>query len=249
MPLKGKTMVVTGGSRGVGRAVVMELAKRHANVVFTFRKDEESAERLIKAAVALGGSATGHRVNVCDGAEVKAFIKSVVRDYQRIDGLVNNAGIRMDRTLLYMEEREWEEVLGVNLTGVFHVTKAVIPYMLKARRGRIVNIGSVSGIQGLSGQTNYSAAKAGLHGFTKALAKETASYGIAVNAVAPGPVETEMLQGLSEEYLERLLSGVPTKRLCLPEEVAMLVRFLLDETMSPDYLTGQVLALDGGMGL
>lgn len=163
--------------------------------------------------------------------------------------MVNNAGIRMDRTLLYMEEREWEEVLGVNLTGVFHVTKAVIPHMLKARRGRIVNIGSVSGIQGLSGQTNYSAAKAGLHGFTKALAKETASYGIAVNAVAPGPVETEMLQGLSEEYLERLLSGVPTKRLCLPEEVAMLVRFLLDETMSPDYLTGQVLALDGGMGL
>ena len=218
-------------------------------MVFTFRKDEESAERLIKAAVALGGSATGHRVNVCDGAEVKAFIKSVVRDYQKIDGLVNNAGIRMDRTLLYMEEREWEEVLGVNLTGVFHVTKAVIPHMLKARRGRIVNIGSVSGIQGLSGQTNYSAAKAGLHGFTKALAKETASYGIAVNAVAPGPVETEMLQGLSEEYLERLLSGVPTKRLCLPEEVAMLVRFLLDETMSPDYLTGQVLALDGGMGL
>ena len=249
MPLKGKTMVVTGGSRGVGRAVVMELAKRHVNVVFTFRKDEESAERLIKAAVAMGGSATGHRVNVCDGAEVKAFIKSVVRDYQKIDGLVNNAGIRMDRTLLYMEEREWEEVLGVNLTGVFHVTKAVIPHMLKARRGRIVNIGSVSGIQGLSGQTNYSAAKAGLHGFTKALAKETASYGIAVNAVAPGPVETEMLQGLSEEYLERLLSGVPTKRLCLPEEVAMLVRFLLDETMSPDYLTGQVLALDGGMGL
>lgn len=127
MPLKGKTMVVTGGSRGVGRAVVMELAKRHANVVFTFRKDEESAERLIKAAVAMGGSATGHRVNVCDGAEVKAFIKSVVRDYQRIDGLVNNAGIRMDRTLLYMEEREWEEVLGVNLTGVFHVTKADYP--------------------------------------------------------------------------------------------------------------------------
>lgn len=123
-------------------------------------------------------------MNVCDGAEVKAFIKSVVRDYQKIDGLVNNAGIRMDRTLLYMEEREWEEVLGVNLTGVFHVTKAVIPHMLKARRGRIVNIGSVSGIQGLSGQTNYSAAKAGLHGFTKALAKETASYGIAVNAVA-----------------------------------------------------------------
>ena len=155
----------------------------------------------------------------------------------------------MDRTLLYMDDAEWDRVIDIDLTGVYRMTKAVIPYMLKAKKGRIVNISSVSGISGLSGQTNYSAAKAGLHGFTKALAKETASFGIAVNAVAPGPVETEMLKGLSEEYLERLLSNVPVKRLCAPEEVALVVRFLLDDQMSPGYLTGQILSLDGGMGL
>lgn len=249
MSLKKHTVLVTGGSRGIGRAIVLELARQGANVAFTYQKEDASAHRTEELAWGLSGSATAYKVDSGNGEEVKTFVRSVAVQHGTVDGLVNSAGIRMDRTLLYMDDDEWDKVIDVDLTGVYRMTKAVIPYMLKAKKGRIVNIGSISGISGLSGQTNYSAAKAGLHGFTKALAKETASFGITVNAVAPGPVETEMLKGLSEEYLERLLSNIPAKRLCSPEEVAMLICFLLDDQMSPSYLTGQVLSLDGGMGL
>ena len=235
MSLKNHTILVTGGSRGIGRAIVLDLARRGANVAFTYQKEDTCAHETEKLARDLSGYITAYRVDSGNGEEIKRFVHS-------------SAGIRMDRTLLYMDDAEWDRVIDIDLTGVYRMTKAVIPYMLKAKKGRIVNISSVSGISGLSGQTNYSAAKAGLHGFTKALAKETASFGIAVNAVAPGPVETEMLKGLSEEYLERLLSNVPVKRLCAPEEVALVVRFLLDDQMSPGYLTGQILYLDGGMG-
>ena len=249
MSLKNHTILVPGGSRGIGRAIVLDLARRGANVAFTYQKEDTCAHETEKLARDLSGYITAYRVDSGNGEDIKRFVHSIAARHGTIDGLVNSAGIRMDRTLLYMDDAEWDRVIDIDLTGVYRMTKAVIPYMLKAKKGRIVNISSVSGISGLSGQTNYSAAKAGLHGFTKALAKETASFGIAVNAVAPGPVETEMLKGLSEEYLERLLSNVPVKRLCAPEEVALVVRFLLDDQMSPGYLTGQILSLDGGMGL
>ena len=154
----------------------------------------------------------------------------------------------MDRTLLYMDDAEWDRVIDIDLTGVYRMTKAVIPICSKPKRADCQHQ-FCQRDQRPVGQTNYSAAKAGLHGFTKALAKETASFGIAVNAVAPGPVETEMLKGLSEEYLERLLSNVPVKRLCAPEEVALVVRFFIGRPDVPGYLTGQILSLDGGMGL
>lgn len=202
MSLKNHTILVTGGSRGIGRAIVLDLARRGANVAFTYQKEDTCAHETEKLARDLSGYITAYRVDSGNGEEIKRFVHSIAARYGTIDGLVNSAGIRMDRTLLYMDDAEWDRVIDIDLTGVYRMTKAVIPYMLKAKKGRIVNISSVSGISGLSGQTNYSAAKAGLHGFTKALAKETASFGIAVNAVAPGPVETEMLKGLSEEYLD-----------------------------------------------
>lgn len=249
MSLQNKTILVTGGSRGIGRAMVLELAERGANVAFTYHTEADSARSMEKLALQRGGNATGYALDVRKKEEVERLVRLLDLGRRGLDGLVNNAGVRMDRTLLNMTEEEWNGVIDTDLSGVFYLTRAVLPAMLKRRRGRVVNISSVSGISGLAGQTNYSAAKAGVIGFTKALAKETALFGVAVNAVAPGPVDTEMLDGLDPKQVQRLLQGVPMRRLCTTEEVAKLAAFLLDEALSPTYLTGQVIALDGGMGL
>lgn len=249
MSLQNKTILVTGGSRGIGRSVVLDLAERGANVAFTYHTGGDSAKSVEKLAQQRGGNATGYQLDVRRRDEVERLVQLLDLGRRGLDGLVNNAGIRMDRTLLNMNEEEWQAVIGTNLTGVFYLTRAVLPAMFARRKGRIVNIGSVSGISGLAGQSNYSAAKAGIIGFTKALAKETAMFGIAANVVAPGPVDTGMLDGLDEKQVQRLLQGVPMRRLCTPDEVAKLTSFLLDDGLSPTYLTGQVIALDGGMGL
>ena len=240
MSLKNKNIIITGGSRGIGKAIALLFLSKGANVFFTYVNNES---------VEYDESIKAYQVDSKDYNSVKYFISEFVKQYKEIDVLVNNAGIRRDKSLLLMEKEDWDNVIETNLNGAFHITKAVIPHMLKSKRGRITNISSVSGINGIAGQTNYSASKAGMIGFTKALAKEVATYGICVNAIAPGPVETKMLDGLKKEYIERLLNNVPINRLCSPGEVAMVANFLADDELSPSYLTGQVISLDGGMGL
>ena len=249
MSLQNKTILVTGGSRGIGRAVVLELAERGANVAFTYHRDADSARGVEKIALERGANATGYQLDVRSQSDAERLVQLLDLGRRGLDGLVNNAGIRMDRTLLHMSETEWSSVIDTNLNGVFRLTRTVLPAMQRRRRGRIVNISSVSGINGLAGQSNYAAAKAGVIGFTKALAKEAALFGVSVNAIAPGPVDTEMLDGLDPKQIQRLLQGVPMRRLCTAAEVAMLTAFLLDEALSPAYLTAQAIALDGGLGL
>ncbi|MCL2702973.1 MAG: 3-oxoacyl-ACP reductase FabG [Defluviitaleaceae bacterium] len=243
MSLEKKTVLITGGSRGIGRGITELFAEKGARVFFTYSKDAQAA----REAEQMG--ARGYLADARDAGGIKQAVSQIIKETGGIDVLVNNAGIRRDRSLLYMTPEDWADVMNVNLTSAFHASKAVIYYMLKQRSGRIINISSVSGISGLPGQSNYSAAKAGMIGFTKALAKEAASYGVQVNAIAPGPVDTGMLDGLTEETMDRLISNVPLKRVCTVHEVAAATVFLADTEASPDYYTGQVLVLDGGAGL
>lgn len=249
MGLQNKNVIVTGGSRGIGRATVELLMSKGANVFFTYKDDIDSATSLEELSKDYVGNAKAYKVDIINYNEVLSFASDYIQTYGTIDVLINNAGIRKDRTLLYMDKEDWDDVVHTNLTGVFNMTKAFLPYMLKNRSGRIINLSSVSGISGLSGQTNYSSTKAGIIGFTKALAKEIASFHICVNAIAPGPVETDMLNGLSQSIKSKLLANIPIKRMCKPVEVAMTMNFLADDELSPPYLTGQVITLDGGMGL
>jgi len=249
MSLSRKNVVITGGSRGIGKAIVDLTASKDANVFFTYLNNENAAKNVERLNSAYVGKVKAYLVDVKERSHVKRFVNEIIKEYGDIDVLINNAGVRSDKSLLYMGDEDWNHVINTNLTGVFYMTKEIIPYMMKRKTGRIINISSVSGIYGIAGQTNYSSSKAGIIGFTKALAKETAKFGICVNAVAPGPVETEMLDGLTKEYIDRLLANVPIKRLCSPMEVAMMANFLADDELSPQYLTGQVFSLDGGMGL
>ncbi|MBC8542750.1 SDR family NAD(P)-dependent oxidoreductase [Bianquea renquensis] len=248
MKLQEKTIVITGGTGGIGKAAVEALSERGANVVFTYLRHQEKAEQMVKRLSENGKRVRGMRVDCRVSSSVKGFVRAVLQEYGRIDVVINNAGIRKDRSLLYMSEGEWADVVDTNLTGAFYLTRACVPYLLKQQSGRIINISSISGLSGLTGQANYSASKAGLMGFTKALAKELAPYGISVNAIAPGAVETDMLKGLSASYLEELTRSVPMKRMCRPEETAKVIEFLADDEQAPDYLTGQTIVLDGGMG-
>lgn len=243
------TILVTGGSRGIGSAIVQLLADKGAEIIFTYQKDDVAAQKVATVCKKNNNPVAAHKMDIMEYDQLKIFAKDIIQKYGKIDVVVNNAGIKKDKTVLYMNPKEWQDVLQTNLTGVYNTTKAFIPYMLKRRRGRIINISSISGINGLSGQTNYSASKAGIIGFTKALAKEVAAYGISVNAIAPGAVETEMLLGLPNHITEKLIKNIPLNRACHPKEVAMLVNALVDEEITPPYLTGQVIALDGGMGL
>lgn len=249
MSLHNKNIIVTGGSRGIGKAIVELLVSKGANIFFTYNTDTIAAETVEKQSEQYIGTAKAYQINSKNYDDIQKFINEIYKNYGDIEVLINNAGIRKDKSLLYMEKDEWDEVIDTNLTGSYNMTKAIMPYLLKKRNGRIINISSISGVSGLAGQTNYSASKAGVIGFTKALAKEVASSGISINAIAPGPVETDMLHGLSEEAVNKLLQNVPIKRMCTPNEVAMLVNVLADDELTPKYLTGQVISLDGGMGL
>ena len=248
MKLLEKTIIVTGGAGGIGKAAVEALSERGANVLFTYLRHEERAQQMIERLAEKGKTIRCMRVDCRESGSVKGFVRSILREYGRIDVVINNAGIRRDRSLLYMSEEEWIDVVDTNLTGAFYFTRACVPYFLKQKSGRIINISSISGLSGLTGQANYSASKAGLVGFTKALAKELAPYGVSVNAIAPGAVETDMLKGLSASYLEELTRTVPMKRMCRPDEIAKVIEFLADDEQAPSYLTGQTIVLDGGMG-
>jgi 3-oxoacyl-[acyl-carrier protein] reductase len=242
--LKGKIAMVTGSGRGIGRRIAQEMAGCGADVA-VLDIDEQSASSVSGELSALGVRSRAFRCDVSDSAEVEKVVEEVLRDFGRIDILVNNAGITRDTLLLRMKEEEWDLVLRVNLKSAFNCTKAVARHMLKQKSGRIINISSVIGLMGNAGQANYAASKAGLLGFTRSVARELASRGITVNAVAPGFIQTEMTAVLPEEVKKRLMEQVPLGSLGLPEDVAVTVAFLASEKAR--YITGQVINVDGGM--
>ena len=247
MNFAGKTAVVTGGSRGLGRAVCLELAAGGANVVLCYAGNESAADETAAACVVLGAKALAVRCNVADSGEVKALMDAAVQTFGRIDILVNNAGITRDGLLMMMKEDDFDAVIDTNLKGTFLCMKAVSRLMMKQRYGRIVNLSSVVGLRGNAGQVNYAASKAGVIGMTKSLAKELASRGVTVNAVAPGFMETDMTAAMPEAAKAATLAAIPIGRMGAAEDVARTVAFLASEEAG--YITGQVVAVDGGMSM
>lgn len=247
MSVQGKIAVVTGGSRGIGRAVCLELARNGASVVLCYAGNEGAAAETVSACEALGAKALALRCNVADATEVQSLMAAAITAFGRIDILVNNAGITRDGLLMTMKETDFDDVISANLKGAFLCMKAVARPMMKQRFGRIVNLSSVVGLRGNAGQVNYAASKAGVVGMTKSLAKELASRGITVNAVAPGFIDTDMTAALPEKAREALLPTIPLQRLGAAEDVAKAVVFLAGDDAG--YITGQVLAVDGGMSM
>ena len=247
MDFAGKTAVVTGGSRGLGRAVCLELAKGGANVVLCYAGNEAAAGETVAACEALGAKALAVRCDVAKADEVKALMDAAVQAFGRIDILVNNAGITRDGLLMMMKEDDFDAVINANLKGAFLCMKAVSRLMMKQRWGRIVNLSSVVGLRGNAGQVNYAASKAGVIGMTKSLAKELATRGVTVNAVAPGFIDTDMTAAMPQAAREATLASIPMGRMGAPEDVAKAVAFLASDEAA--YVTGQVLAVDGGMAM
>ncbi|MFB9329664.1 3-oxoacyl-[acyl-carrier-protein] reductase [Paenibacillus aurantiacus] len=243
--LTGKTALVTGASRGIGRAIAIALAEAGADVAINYAGSEASAAETARAVEALGRRSLLIQANVGKAAEFEAMVKQVVDTFGAIDILVNNAGITRDNLIMRMKEEEFDEVIETNLKGVFNGIKAVTRPMMKQRSGRIINISSVVGALGNPGQANYVAAKAGVIGLTKSTARELASRGITVNCVAPGFIQTDMTDKLPEEARAKLSEGIPLARLGQPEDIANAVRFLSSDSAS--YMTGQTIHVDGGM--
>ncbi|MGJ5675998.1 MAG: 3-oxoacyl-[acyl-carrier-protein] reductase [Nostochopsis sp.] len=241
--LQGKVAIVTGASRGIGRAIAQELAKVGASVVVNYASSSQAADELVSQIIQAGGSAIALAADVSKEDQVNALINAAIEKFNRIDILVNNAGITRDTLLVRMKPEDWQSVIDINLTGVFLCTRAASKIMLKQRSGRIINITSIAGLMGNPGQANYSAAKAGVIGFTKTIAKELASRGITVNAVAPGFIATDMTSNIDAEGI---IKYIPLGRYGQPEEVAGMVRFLAGDPAAA-YITGQVLNVDGGM--
>lgn len=245
MKLEGKNALVTGASRGIGREIAMELARQGANVAVNYAGSEKSANDVVAVIQSMGRQAFAVQANVADGDAVAEMTKQVIEQFGSLDILVNNAGITRDNLLMRMKEDDWDAVIDTNLKGVFLCTKAVTRQMMKQRSGRIINISSIVGVSGNPGQANYVAAKAGVIGLTKTTAKELASRGITVNAVAPGFITTDMTDKLNEEVKSEMLKQIPLARLGDPEDIAKVVVFLASEDSR--YMTGQTLHVDGGM--
>lgn len=243
--LDGKVALVTGASRGIGRAIALELASKGANVVVNYAGSTERAESVVQEIKGMGQDAIAVQANVADTSDVKELVKTTTDHFGSIDILVNNAGITRDNLLMRMKEEEFDDVIDTNLKGVFNCIKAVTRPMMKQRGGKIVNVASVVGVSGNPGQTNYVAAKAGVIGMTKSVAKELAARHINVNAVAPGFITTDMTDALSDEAKQGMYDMIPLNRLGEPEDVARVVRFLATE--DSDYITGQTIHVDGGM--
>lgn len=245
MKLNGRVALVTGSSRGIGRAVAVELARQGAAVVINYAGNAGAAEETAAAVRETGSRAMVARADVAVQEQVDGMVKYILEKFGRVDILINNAGITRDNLLARLREEDWDTVLSVNLKGAYNCSRAVMRPMLKARWGRIINISSVVGLTGNPGQANYAAAKAGVLGFTKSLARELGSRSITVNAVAPGYIQTDMTADLTDENKAALLSRVALGRLGKPEEVASVVAFLAGE--GAGYITGQVIVVDGGM--
>jgi 3-oxoacyl-[acyl-carrier protein] reductase len=243
--LDGKVAIVTGASRGIGRAIAVDLAAAKARVFINYQKNEEAARQVQQEIITQGGAADLLPCDVASPDDVAAAVKAVLSAAGRIDILVNNAGRTHDNLFIFMKESDWDEVLDTNLKGTYLMTKAVMRTMFKAKWGRIVNIASVAGQYGNPGQANYSASKAGIIGFTKAVARELAGQGITVNSVSPGLVDTEMSRNLPEKAREAIISQIPLGRIGTAQEVADAVSFLVSE--GADYITGQVIAVNGGL--
>ena len=247
MDFTGKVALVTGGSRGIGRAICVELARLGANVALCYAGNAQSAEETVSACEAFGVKALAVQCDVSDAQAVAGLVDAAIKEFGRIDILVYNAGITRDGLLMTMREENFDAVLDTNLKGAFLCMKAVTRPMMKQRYGRIVNLSSVVGLHGNAGQVNYAASKAGVIGMTKSAAKELATRGITVNAVAPGFIDTDMTAALPENARMGLLSTIPAGRLGAAEEVAKVVAFLASDEAA--YVTGQVLAVDGGMSM
>jgi len=245
--LKDKVAIVTGGSRGIGRAIVLALAQTKARIAFNYLKSDYAAKSLLKEVEKLGSQALSNKFDVRDFNAAKEFVEKTKEYFGRLDILVNNAGIIRDSALMNMTLDNWKEVVDTNLGGYFNMTRACIVTFLKQRSGNIVNISSVTGLTGRARQTNYAAAKAGIIGFTKALAQEVAPFNIRVNAVAPGFIETEMTKDLKPEYVEKIKGLIPKGNFGTTTNVADAVMFLLSDDSA--YITGQVIQVDGGINM
>ncbi|AOC56813.1 MULTISPECIES: 3-oxoacyl-[acyl-carrier-protein] reductase [Bacillus] len=243
--LTNKTAVVTGASRGIGRSIAIDLAKNGANVVVNYSGNEAKANEVVDEIKALGQQAFAVKADVSNAEEVQALMKQAIDTFGSIDILVNNAGITKDNLLMRMKENEWDDVININLKGVFNCTKAVTRQMMKQRSGRIINLASVVGVCGNPGQANYVAAKAGVIGLTKTTAKELATRHITVNAVAPGFISTDMTDKLDENVQSEMLKQIPLARFGAPEDISNVVVFLASE--GAGYITGQTIQVDGGM--
>jgi 3-oxoacyl-[acyl-carrier protein] reductase len=242
-----RVALVTGGSRGIGRAIAQKLASGGAKVAIVYRTHTNEANRVVEEIVADGGEALALPADVRSWQAVQGVVAQIEGTWGAVNILINNAGIARDGLLVRMSEEDWHDVIETHLTGMFHCTRAVLRKMMRQKWGRIVNISSVAGLAGNAGQTNYATAKAGIIGFTRALAKEVGGRGITVNAIAPGFIATDMTRDLDDEWKRQILALTPTGRFGLPQEVASMAAFLASE--DAEYITGQVISVDGGLGM
>jgi len=247
MNLIGKTALVTGGSRGIGRSIALALANQGANVIINYTSNEESAAKVVEEIKSFNVKALAVKANVSKVEEINEMMSKIEEVFDRVDILVNNAGVTRDNLFIRMKEEDWDQVMDINLKGVFLCTKAVVRKMIKQKHGRIINLASVVGVVGNPGQANYCASKAGVIGLTKSLAKEIAGKNITVNAIAPGFIETDMTKVLPENVKESMLEVIPMKKYGKPEDIANLVVFLSSD--NANYITGQVIHVDGGMAM
>ncbi len=245
MKLDSKVAIVTGGSRGIGKSISLALAHEGATVVVNYVQNKSAADAVVEEIISAGGQAIAYQCSVTVFEDVDKMVKDVIKQYGKIDILINNAGITRDGYLMTMKHENWQDVIDTNLLGAFNCTKAVSRYMIDKKSGCIINIASTAGLIGVPGQTNYCAAKAGLIGFSKALGREMATFNIRVNCVAPGFIETDMVKKLPEKMLQRYVANIPVKRMGQPEEVAKTVVFLASDDAS--YIIGEVIVVDGGV--
>lgn len=243
--LKGKTAIVTGAAKGIGRAIALKLASNGANIVLNYRSSEKQAIEVEEEIKKFGVQVLRVKGDICSLSDVENLVKQAKEKFDKIDIIVNNAGITKDTLLLRMSEQDFDSVINTNLKGVFNCLKTIVPVMVKQKSGKIINLSSVVGLVGNAGQVNYAASKAGVIGMTKSLAKEVGSRGITVNAVAPGFIETDMTEVLGDKFKDESKKAIPLKRLGKPEDVANVVYFLASDLA--DYVTGQVINVDGGM--
>ncbi len=243
--LDGKIALITGGSRGIGEAIVRKYINEGASVAFTYRSSSEKADKIVAELSKAGANIKAYQSDAADFAQAEELIKTVLADFDKIDILINNAGITQDNLIMRMSEEQWDNVITINLKSVFNLTKHVVRHMMRNRAGSIINMSSVVGVFGNAGQANYSASKAGIIGFTKSIAKEVGSRNIRCNAIAPGFIETDMTTELDDKTKETFLSGIPLKRLGQGEEVANTCLFLGSELSS--YISGQTISVCGGL--